>query len=148
MVFWPIAIIAAVSAIGQEATVPPPGDLPVSLQRIRLALAQPPPLVDDSTVTPTFRVLVREEQRFQELLDLLDFGEEPRIPGGLTAFEQRRVLGNPWVGQPLILIDVLPMLNAGVQAIGKARRARAERAAREEVQQALVEFCALQGCSP
>ena len=151
MLVWSISLAGMLAAVGQESPAPPVNDSPVSVERIQRALAKPAPLIlDDASVTPTFRVVVREEQRFQnlKLRDLSDVGHEPRIPGGLHAFEQRQLQGNPWIGQPIITIDVLPMIEAAVEAFGRAHRVRAEKAARDEVRQALLEFCGTRDCSP
>lgn len=150
MTLWVIAALFAFLAVGQEsANIPATPELPVSLNQIRKALDKPKPnLLALSTVEPTFQVIIREDNVFQELLDRPDFGSGPRMPGGLYAFEQRQLLGKPWAGQPLIQIDVLPLLNAAGRAIGNARRTRLEEAAHEEVQRALMEFCAMHDCGP
>jgi hypothetical protein len=66
---------------------------------------------------------------------------DPFRPAGY-AFEQRQRAGQAWLGQPLIQVDLLATGHAIGAAVGKVRRARAEHAAREEVQRALTEFCA------
>src|SRR5438874_5038219 len=79
-------------------------NLPVSVNRIRQALAQPAePLkglkgVDE---TPTFRVEIRERLKIEELLQSLNFKSGPAVPGGLYAYEQQRQLF-PSVDNPLV----------------------------------------------
>ena len=104
--------------------------LPVSLERIRAALKEPPPVFEvppPSDDMPTFRAEVREPLPLLETVD-----EKPFDP----------TFGLPSVGE----------LMAG--GIGKVRsaavnykRSRAERRARQEVAEALAAFCAANGCS-
>ena len=120
--------------------------LPVSLGRIREMVAQPVGLRVALPERPVdFRVDVRERQPMA-LLDTLDFGSGPVPPGGLYAFEQRQRAGQEWLGQPLAQTDLLATSHSIRAAVGKVRRARAEHAAREEVQRALTEFCAIHNC--
>ena len=105
-------------------------DLPVSVERIRAALKQPPPLLQipaQSGDTPTFRVEVRAP------LSVLQPIED-------TPFDP--TFGLPSVGE--LLMD-------GVEKIGSAvvdyKRRRAERRARKEVDDALAAFCAVHECS-
>src|SRR5438094_471861 len=75
--------------------------LPVSLDKIRQALEQPPaePLrgLDER---PLFRVEIRERQRIEDLLQSLKFDSGPAIPGGLYGYEQQRIMF-PSVDNPL-----------------------------------------------
>ena len=103
--------------------------LPVSLERIRAALNEPPPILEvppPSDDMPTFRAEVREPLSLLQTVD-----ERPFDP----------TFGLPSVGE----------LMAG--GIGKIRssavnykRSRAERRARQEVAEALAAFCAARGC--
>ena len=103
--------------------------LPVSLERIRAALKEPPPVFEvpaPSDDMPTFRAEVREP------LPLLQTVDEPPFDP---------TFGLPSVGE----------LMAG--GIGKIRssavnykRSRAQRRARQEVAEALAAFCAARGC--
>ena len=72
-----------------------------------------------------------------------DHGPVP--PGGLHAFEQRQRLRDPW-SQPMLSVDLLSIGSAVRQAVANARRASAEKAAREEVRRALEAFCATHDC--
>jgi len=99
--------------------------LPVSLDRIRAALKQPPPLLQASKAaddTPTFRVEVREP-----VLDLQPVDEKPF---DLT-------WGLPSAGE---------LLASGIGKIRSTivnyKRGRAERRARKEVEDALAAFFA------
>jgi hypothetical protein len=141
------ALQAAVSISPVTAAQAPPASVSperlVSLTRIRQELErQSHPLAADvpQTIQPTFRAVV-QGQRIQAIFDALDFNGGPVPPGGLYAFEQRRLLGDPWAGQPLIQVNVLPVVKAAYHAISRARRDHAERAAHEEVRRALIEFC-------
>lgn len=138
-----------------------PLNLPVSLDRIREALEQParPPLLRPDR-TPDFKVEVEERRKLEELIASLDFSAGPAPPGGLYAFEQQR-LAFPKVDRPLvqpyaafstgellvIALENLMMKHLGgraLHAVSNWERERAERAAREEVAQAMREFCASQ----
>ena len=103
--------------------------LPVSLERIRAALEDPPPVLRVpawSGEIPTFRVEVR-----QRLSVLKPIEEEPFDP----------TLGLPSVGE---------LLMGGIDKIRTAavryKRGRAERRARREVEEALAAFCAFREC--
>ena len=150
--------------------VQPPDDqasaaLPVSLDKIREALQQPPvqPLrgLDER---PLFRVEIRERLRIDELLQTLKFNSGPAVPGGLYGYEQQRImfptvdnpLAQPWSAftQPELAkvasISMIETLIARylakriIGAVGVAERASAERSAREEVSRAVAEYCAAQ----
>jgi hypothetical protein len=133
----------------QTASVPPQsqapsGNLPVSMRRIRDALRKPEGLRVRPAPRADFKVEINETQRFRDLLDLLDFGSGPVAPGGWYSSQQRQLLGQQ--SQPLVSFDAAAMGQAVGSAISKARRARAERLARDEVQRALIEFCATHEC--
>jgi hypothetical protein len=104
-------------------------DLPVSLDRIRAALKERPPVLQvpaGSSETPTFRIEVR-----QPIWDLRPIEEDPFDP----------TLGLPSAGE---------LLMGGIEKIGSAavnyKRRRAERRARREVEEALAAFCAVHEC--
>ena len=139
--------------------------LPVSLDRIRALLAEPPsrPLVgvDDRA---QFRVQIIERRKIDELLDLLTFDSGPAVPGGLYGYEQQRNMWSP-VNHPLMppyaaytggefatiaIENVIGRLVGGpiVHAIASAHRSRQEEAAHEEVQRALAAFLAAQTPPP
>jgi hypothetical protein len=103
--------------------------LPVSMERIRAGLNQPPSLlqVPPSGDTPTFRIEVRERPFVLQAID-----EKPFDP----------TFGLPSVGE---------LLMSGIESIRSAavdyKRRRAERRARTEVDGALAAFCAVRECS-
>jgi len=122
---------------------------PVSLSRIRRALETQSDLLklDGTQATrPTFRAEVRG-RRLETVLDGLDFRAGPVPLEGVYAFEQAQVLGNPWAGRA-VAVNILPLLQAAHRAMSNARRGRTERAAQEEVQRALIEFCGSQANCP
>src|SRR5712692_8416210 len=136
-------------------------NLPVSLDKIKEALRQPPALslrtIDER---PTFRVQIRERMKIEELLASLNFKSGPVPAGGVYMQEQQRVMfpavDNPFMqkyaalnkGEMLtILIENLVGQYLGgraLNAISKAERAHAEAAAREEVRAAVEQYCSAQ----
>jgi hypothetical protein len=133
-------------------------NLPVSLDRIKGALEQTPAInfrtLDER---PTFRVLIRERQRIEELLATLNFKTTPAPAGGLYGYEMQRQMW-PSVDNPLrqpyaafnqpelltILVENLVghyLAGKAMNAITNAERAHAEAAARNEVRQAVAEYC-------
>ena len=150
---------------GQSSTQGDDGSLPVSLDRIKKALAEPParPLRGLDEV-PHFRVEIQERQKIDELLDTLKFDSGPAVPGGLYGYEQQQ-LAFPKTSDPLmqpyaafnqgelltVAIENLLAQYVGpkmLHGIAEASRQRAEQAAREEVQRALAEFCSAHDCQP
>jgi hypothetical protein len=145
--------------------VPPAPDaelnLPVSLDRIRKALAQKPlqPLLG-LREQPTFRIEVQERNRLQDLIASLDFRSGPAPAGGLYAAEMQRVMF-PSVSNPLrqpfaafnqpelltILIQTIAgkyLAGRAINAITNADRAAAEAAARVELRRTILLYCAAQ----
>jgi hypothetical protein len=136
--------------------------LPVSLDKIREALQQPPSPLSLRTLDerPTFRVQIQERMRIEELLASLNFKTSPAPGGGLYGYEQQRQMF-PTVDNPLrqpyaafnqgelltILIENLAIKYLGgraLNAISNAERKRAENAAKEEVREAVAQYCAAQ----
>ena len=134
-------------------------NLPVSLDKIREALAEAPaePLkgLDEK---PHFRVQIQERQKFEALLDKLKFDSGPAVPGGLYGYDQQQRLfskvDNPLV-QPyaafsqgeLLQVMITTLMEKYlaarlVGAVTSAERAHAEEEARKEVARALDEFWA------
>jgi hypothetical protein len=120
------ALVALPTAAQAQAD---PSRSPVSLERIRAALAEPPPrlLVPAPLLdVPTFRVEVR-----QDLSILRPLEEQPFDP----------TWGLPSAGE---------LLMGGIGKIGSAvggyKRKRAKRRARKEVDDALAAFCAVHEC--
>jgi len=138
------------------------GNLPVSIDKIKEALQQPAPLLSLRTIDerPTFRMQILERQKIEELLATLNFKTGPAPGGGLYGYEQQRQMF-PAVNNPLrqpyaafsqgelltILIENLVgkyLAGKALNAITNAERARAENAAKEEVREAVANYCAAQ----
>src|SRR5438093_4291645 len=169
------AFLAAVSAEAQTTRPSSPPDappapvssdenalnLPVSLDKIKGALEQTPAIsfrtLDER---PTFRVMIRERQRIEELLATLNYKTTPAPGGGLYGYEMQRQMW-PSVDNPLrqpyaafnqpelltILVENLVghyLAGKAMNAITTAERAHAEAAARNEVRQAVAEYCSAQ----
>ena len=148
-------------AASPQADAGKPGELPVSLDKIREALDRPTSgqmLKALDKETPTFRVEIREKRKLEELIATLDFKSGPTPAGGVYAFEQQRMLTPP-VDNPLaqpyaafnqgqlltILVENLVgkyLAGKAIGAISKAQRESAEAAARREVEDAIVDYCA------
>jgi hypothetical protein len=136
-------------------------DLPVSLDKIKEGLERTPTLsLRTADERPTFRVQILERQRIEELLNTLDFKSGPTPAGGVYWNEVQKQMF-PSVDNPLrqpyaafsqgelltILVENLVgkyLAGKAIGAVGAAERSRAEAAAREEVQQAIRQYCAAQ----
>src|SRR5262245_27338864 len=130
--------LATAHVSAQDQGEQAPSKLPVSMNRIREALKKPPRLRVTPETSTDFSVEINQEQRFKDLLDLIDFGSGPAIPGGLYGYQQQQVLGQQ--SQPLFNVNLSGIGQGIGSTISKARRDRAERLAREEVQRSLVDF--------
>lgn len=103
--------------------------LPVSMERIRAALKQPPPRLQvpaPSGDRPTFRIEVRERSFVLQPTD-----ERPFDP----------TFGLPSVGE-LLMNGIGKIQSAAVDY----KRRRARRRARKEVDDSLAAFCAVREC--
>jgi hypothetical protein len=135
------ALLAGALMLAAQAPAPAdpsPSNLPVSIERIRAALERPDTLTLHP-ITPDFVVSVREQQKFEERVPAWDFKSGPAPPGGLYAYEQLQRSGVP-IAQPLFLVDLMAI----GRGIASARAAHAASAAREDVRQAIAEYCAAQ----
>jgi hypothetical protein len=145
-----------------RTTNPEPGQLPVSLDKIRGALQQKQAItLRTLDERPTFRVQILERQRIEELLATLNFkSSSPAPAGGLYGYEQQRQMWNP-VDNPMmqpfaafnqgeLLTIALENLigkyvvGQGVTAVKNAIKTSQANAAREEVRQAITDYCAAQ----
>lgn len=136
--------------------------LPVSIDKIKEALQQPPPTFSLRSLDerPTFRVQIQERMKIEELLASLNSKTAPAPGGGLYGYEQQRQMF-PAVDNPLhqpyaafgqgelltILIENLVGKYLGgraLNAISNAERARAQAQAKEEVREAVAHYCAAQ----
>ena len=152
------ACLIGVPVLAQDA----PLNLPVSLDRIKEGLSQPPaePLKGLNLTpadTPTFRVNVTEKQKFEELLAKIKWDKPgPVVAGGVYAYEQQERLfpriNNP-LAQPYAGFTGGEMTTLAAEAliekyvaermakvVGTALREQAEREAREEVARALKSY--------
>jgi hypothetical protein len=136
-------------------------NLPVSLDRIKGALEQTPAIsfrtLDER---PTFRVMIRERQKLDELLATLNYKAGPTPAGGVYGYEMQRQqfpsvdnpLRQPYAAfnQPELLTILIENLvghylgGKAINAISAAERAHAEAAARAEVRQAVNDYCSAQ----
>jgi hypothetical protein len=134
-------------------------DLPVSLDRIREGLKKPPEQrLKNLDVKPDFSIQIEEQARIDEIMSKLDFRSGPAPAGGLYGFEQQRRLFNPtdrplqqpyaaFSGGELITIAIENLMvrylgGRALNAVSAAERSHAEAQAREEVDQAIAEYCA------
>jgi hypothetical protein len=152
------------SSMQTDASAPQDaGALPVSLDKIKRALAKAPaePLrgLDEH---PHFRIGVSEQQtmRVEDLIASLDFTSGPAAAGGLYGYEVNQQafpsvdnpLRQPYAAfnQPELLTIVVENLalkylgGRALTAVSRAEGARAEQAARDEVLQAIAESQATQ----
>jgi len=166
------AILAASPAAAQTTVPSPPADgssasqdynLPVDLDRISRKLEQPSaPVLRGMSEVPNFTVEIQEKQRIDELVAaVLKDAKKVAVPaGGIYMDEMQRQwwpsVDNPLV-QPyaafnqgqlatIVVENVVGRYLAGpaIRALSSAERAAAERAAREEVRDAIAQYCAAQ----
>jgi len=160
LLFASLLVAGSVQAQERAST---PLNLPISLDKIKQALAQPGPAeplkglnVGDA---PTFRVDITEPQKFENLFAKIAFETPgPQIAGGNRAYDEYRRLfppiDNPLV-QPYAAFSTGQTATLAVEAliekyvaekmaavVGTALREQAERAAREEVQRSLAAYWA------
>ena len=136
------AAIGLFSLLGaQTPAVPPQAETtpPVSLTRIRAALKNPGASRLAAPLTRAdFTVDILEKQRFEDLLTLLGLGGGSPMP---------TVLFGGAASHPSSAVDLFSIKDPKAKIVA-ARRARAERLARDEVRRALVAFCAATECPP
>lgn len=126
--WWSLGTILALQSPIQAQAAD--SQLPVSLERIRAGLKQPPSLLQvpaPSGDIPTFRIEVRERPFVLQPLD-----EKPFDP----------TFGLPSAGE-LLMTGIENVRSAAVHY----KRRRAERRARKEVDDAVAAFCAVRECS-
>ena len=125
---WSLGTILALQSPIQAQAAD--SQLPVSMERIRAGLKQPPSLLQvppPSGDIPTFRIEVRERPFVLQPID-----EKPFDP----------TFGLPSAGE-LLMNGIENVRSAAVDY----KRRRAERRARKEVDGALAAFCAVRECS-
>lgn len=138
------------------------GDLPVSLDHIRAGLKRQATdsILKRIEIPPDFRIQILEQQRIDDMLSKLDFKglKGPVPPGGLYGYDQQQRLFNPvnhplsqpyaaFSGGELITVAVENLIarylgSRLVQGVMDADHVRAERAARQEVEKAIADYCA------
>jgi hypothetical protein len=137
-----LAVAMALMLIGGADQVPEPAPAPSSA-RVTEAVRRAPPLVIPAlpplAETATFRVVI-EGRSFpsETALDAMrrDLAARPTFTVG------------PGLGAtPIVGVDLLGLAMAVGERIAEMRRARAERAAREDVEAELAAFCAIRDCS-
>lgn len=163
------ACLIGVPALAQEAPALPtpastaaPLNLPVSLDKIKEGLSQQlsEPLKGLNLAaadTPTFRINVTEQQKFEELLAKIKWDPPgPQVAGGIYAYEQQERLfpriNNPRV-QPYSAFTTGEIATLAVEAliekyvaekmaqvVGTALKEQAEREAREDVARSLKSY--------
>jgi hypothetical protein len=132
------ALAAMLSADGAQQAEPAVTTSTADLARIRAQLARNAPQIQTTIPEPTFRVEVSEEPlTWTNTIDLNDY-HALAPPGGLYMFEMLRQMGNPWTGQPLIKVNVLPLAARVSRALSRAQNARAQRAVQDDVARALA----------
>ena len=174
MIFLVAAYLAGTTVLAQDgATSASPAEpqtrdaaplnLPISLDKIRDGLshqrAEPLKGLTPGGDTPTFRVDITEQQKFEELLSKIKWDSPgPQVAGGIYAYEQQERLfprvNNPRV-QPYSAFTGGEATTLAVEAliekyvaeqmthvVGNALREQAERDAREEVARTLNDFLA------
>ena len=140
----------------------PPGDLPVSLDKIRAGLKRQAAdsILKRVEIPPDFRIQILEQQRIDDMLSKLDFKHlnSPAPAGGLYGYEQQQRLFNsvdhPLV-QPYAAFSGGELITVAIEnliarylggrianGISDFEKARAEHAARQEIEKAIAEYCA------
>lgn len=142
--------------------VTPSSEFPVSIDRIREGLKKSPeqPLLQRLSREADFRVEIMEKARLEAILKKMDFKSGPAPAGGLYGYEQQQRLFSP-LDRPLMQpyaafsggeLITIAMQNLIAKFLGKplvgaladASRTRAVAAAKEEVDQAIADYCAAQ----
>ena len=139
-------LLAAEPAGAAQSAAAAATNLPVSISRIREGLKRPEPRLSAPPIQADYRVSVDEKQRFEDLLLLLDFsGTRATVPGGWNVFQHQQAVA-AGSSQPLVSVNAMGALTSTASAIVRARRERAERLAREEVERALIDYCSTHEC--
>ena len=131
-----------------------------SLSRIREGLKKAPAqsLLQGLDRKATFTVEIREKAKIEDMLKRLDFRTGPTPAGGLYAYEQQQRLFSPTahpLTQPyaaynagefftIALQNILGRYlgKALISKVGDVRDAAADRAAKDEVDRNIAEYCA------
>jgi hypothetical protein len=111
-----------------EDSTPSVDASPESIARVRTELEKPPPVLTPTGRKADFSVHIEKRVPLQEIFELPPWATSGVAPGWGPA-------GSRTSSPTLVSVDVLPLLLA-------AKRAYAERSAREEVKQAIADYCA------
>lgn len=152
--------VAPSAATVKPATGGAAGDtLPVSLDRIREGLSQPAESrLRNLDVKADFSIQIEEQRHIDEIMSKLDFKSGPAPAGGLYAYEQQRQLFKPssrplqqpyaaYSGGEFFTIAIENLLRVYLgdklkNGLAARSRQRDEAGAREEVDQAIADYCA------
>ncbi|MGE3959556.1 MAG: hypothetical protein AB7H96_22770 [Vicinamibacterales bacterium] len=160
-----IALAFGASAAAQPPEAPPAREggatpeLPVSLDRIREQLAQPPrPHLRNTEVKADFSVTIEDKRNFDDVLSKMDFSSGPAPGGGLYGYEMQRLQVSPTsrpLQQPYAAYSAGEFFTLAAQnlarvfltrkvkdGISSIRRTRAQANAEAEVDQDVADFCA------
>jgi hypothetical protein len=96
-----------------------------SVDRVRAALDKPPSKVTLTERTPDFSVHIEKRRPMQDIFDVPPWQLEPR----------------GW-RPPAVGFDLLSVVRYVAKSVSDAKRGHDERAAREEVQRAIADYCA------
>ena len=171
----PAASSAREPAVSSTPATPPAqdnGSDSASLERIREGLKKPAESkLRNLDVQADFSVQIEEQRRINEIMSKLDFKSGPAPAGGLYSYEQQLRLFNPtdrplqqpyaaFSGGELVTIAIENLIakylgGRAINAVTSAERSRAEAQARQEVDEAVSEYCArrsdradIQLCNP
>lgn len=151
---------AASSGAAGKSSNEDAGDGPsVSLERIREGLSKPPDAgLKNLDVKADFSIQIEEQRRIDEIMSKLDFTSGPAPAGGLYAYEQQRQLFKPssrplqqpyaaYSGAEFFTIALENLLRVYLgdklkEGWDARSRTRDEAEAREEVDQAIADYCA------
>jgi hypothetical protein len=165
LIALPVLLLTAGGSVrAQQPGSPAPGngvplEVPVCIDRIRDALAHPPAETLKGLDQPTFRLMVLERQRIDQIMEQITFegGGGPEVSGGRSNYDMQQLLFPP-VDNPLVQPyapfttgQVATLAAEGVaekltvalaRRFREARHQEAEREARDEVMRALAAFYA------
>ena len=137
----------------------PSVDLPVSVDRIRELLARAPAesVLRGLDRQPDFQISIEERRFLKDILESLDVKTAPAPPGGLYAYEMQQQVWNTrnsplvrpyaaFTSGELAQVSLTSVLGALVaryltHAVLNLSRTEAENLAREDVRQAIDEYC-------
>jgi hypothetical protein len=160
---WPAEPSSAQPATSTEQDA---GQLPVSLDKIKQALAQPPLETLRGLDEAQFKTSISGKPTItvDDLIATMDFNGGPAVAGGVYAYEVNKqtfpAVDNP-SRQPYGAFSQSELLTVAIEnlaakylggralnAVSGFERARAEQAARDEVQQAIADYRAAQASTP